>query len=82
MPPRVVARQEGEVQARAGEKAELECVAHGKLSLWSLLSSSCSNDILFNQKNYSESKSKIIELGMCYVLLRDTILSPSDNQLV
>jgi len=29
MPPRVVARQEGEVQARAGEKAELECVAHG-----------------------------------------------------
>ena len=30
MPPRVVARQEGEVQARAGEKAELECVAHGK----------------------------------------------------
>ena len=30
MPPQVVARQEGEVQARAGEKAELECVAHGK----------------------------------------------------
>ena len=31
MPPRVVARNEGEVQARAGEKAELECVAHGEL---------------------------------------------------
>ena len=31
VPPRVVARKEGEVQARAGEKAELECVAHGEL---------------------------------------------------
>ena len=31
VPPRVVARNEGEVQARAGEKAELECVAHGEL---------------------------------------------------
>jgi len=29
MPPRVVACKDGEVQARAGEKAELECVAHG-----------------------------------------------------
>ena len=29
MPPRVVARSEGEVQGRAGERAELECVAHG-----------------------------------------------------
>ena len=31
VPPRVVARNEGEGQARAGEKAELECVAHGEL---------------------------------------------------
>ena len=37
MPPRVVARQEGEVQARAGEKAELECVAHGKHFITSLI---------------------------------------------
>ena len=50
-------------------------------SLYSSVSSWYSNDNLSNQKN-SESKSKIIELCMCYVWPRYTILSPSDNQLV